>query len=43
MATCDPIDPHSCHRAKRGAASGRQSVEVTDKGLRRCRRVVVIR
>ena len=35
VATCDPPDPRSCHRAKRGAANGQQSVEVTHKGFRR--------
>ena len=30
-AACDSLDSHVCHRAKRGAASGQQSGEVTHK------------
>jgi len=30
VAVCDSLDSHSCHRAKRGAASGQECVEVTD-------------
>ncbi len=28
-AACDPLDSHPCYRAKRGAASGQESIEVT--------------
>ena len=32
-AVCNSLDSHSCHRAKRGAASGQKSVEVTHKAF----------
>ena len=34
-AVCDPLDTHSCHRAKRGAASGQEPVEETPEGFLR--------
>jgi hypothetical protein len=34
-AACERPDCHFCHRAKRGAASGQQSLEVTQKDFRR--------